>query len=93
MTCFAPIVQTLEKKHLNVGGSYVDADGIYHVYVRVPGNRFLPFDLPNPDQLEYVFMPHINDANIGISRAKAIGDVPLHRQGASSVLLNHSSSR
>ena len=57
-------------------GSYIDADGIYHAYVHVPGTIFLPFDLPNPEQLEYFFMHHMNAQGIGISRAKRRGDVP-----------------
>ena len=59
-----------------VVGSYIDADGIYHAYVRTPDGNFLVFDLPIPVPLEYFYVHHINTAGVGISRARAVGDVP-----------------
>ena len=58
-----------------VVGSYIDADGIYHAYVRVPGKVFLPYALPNPAQFEYFFLHHMNARGIAIGRAKARGDI------------------
>ena len=57
-------------------GSYVDAEGIYHAYVRPPNGRFFPFDLPNPAQLEYIFVHHMSDDWTAIAGAKRVGDVP-----------------
>ena len=58
-------------------GSYVDAEGIYHAYVRPPnGGRFFPFDLPNPAELEYIFVHHMSDDWTAIAGAKRFGDVP-----------------
>ena len=57
-------------------GSYIDAEGIYHGYVLPPIDRFLSFDVPNPGQLEYLFVHDINDPGTAIARAKAVGDVP-----------------
>ena len=57
-------------------GSYIDADGKYHAYVRTPDDNFLSFDLPIPVPLEYFYVHHINDAGIGISRVRVEGDVP-----------------
>ncbi|MDE0186670.1 MAG: hypothetical protein OXP71_14620 [Candidatus Poribacteria bacterium] len=34
-------------------GSYVDAGGVYHAYVRTPGGRFISLDLPRAGELEY----------------------------------------
>ena len=36
-------------------GSYVDADGIYHPYMRNPDGRFISLDLPNAAKFEYFF--------------------------------------
>ena len=58
-------------------GSYVDADGLYHPYIRTPTGRFVPLKLPRAANLEYYFVHGINDANFVVSRAKPIDDVPL----------------
>ena len=60
----------------NVVGSYVDAEGIYHVYVRGPGGSFATLDLPVASDPEYFFLHGINNALIAVGRAKAVGDVP-----------------
>ena len=57
-------------------GSYVDADGIFHPYVRTPDGRFVSLDLPNAETLEYFFVHGINDAGVVVSRGKRVGSVP-----------------
>ena len=57
-------------------GSYVDADGIYHPYVRTPDARFVSLDLPNAETLEYFFVHGINDAGVVVSRGKRVDSVP-----------------
>ncbi len=56
-------------------GSYVDADGIYHPYVRTPGGRYVSLDLPRASNLEYFFVHGINDANVVVARAKPVDSV------------------
>ena len=58
-------------------GSYVDAEGIYHPYVRTPDGRFVSLDLPNAAKLEYFFVHGINDARVVVARAKLVGGIPL----------------
>ncbi len=60
-------------------GSYVDADGIYHAYVRIPNGDFVP--LPGAPHLEYFFIHGINDAGFLIFRYKAVGAAPLTAVG------------
>ena len=60
----------------NVVGSYVDAEGIYHVYVRGPGGSFATLDIPVGSDPEYFFLQGINNALVAVGRAKAVGDVP-----------------
>ncbi len=59
-------------------GSYIDADGLYHVYMRTPDGRFVSLDRPSPQaaKIEYVFLPGISDAGVIVSRAKLEGSVP-----------------
>ena len=57
-------------------GSYVDADGIYHPYVRAPGGRFIAIDLPGAANREYMFLHGINDVGTMVGRAKRVGDIP-----------------
>ncbi len=57
-------------------GSYIDADGIYHPYVRTPNGRFVSLDLPNAEQLEYFFVHGINDSNVVVARIKRVDDLP-----------------
>ena len=63
-------------------GSYVDADGLYHPYIRTPAGRFVPLKLPRAASLEYYFVHGINDANIVVSRAKPVDGVPLTYVGS-----------
>ena len=57
-------------------GSYVDADGTYHAYVRLPNGNFATQDLPSAPNLEYFHYHGINDAGFLVGRAKAADDVP-----------------
>ena len=57
-------------------GSYVDADGLFHPYVRTPEGRFVSLDLPNAETLEYFFVHGINDAGVVVSRGKRVDNVP-----------------
>ena len=57
-------------------GSYIDAEGIYHAYAQAPDGSFVSFDpLPGASNLEYFFVPGINDVGTGVIRAKAVGDI------------------
>ena len=57
-------------------GSYVDAEGVYQGYIRDTAGRFTFFDLPRASDLEYFFVPGINDAGVYVSRAKVMGGIP-----------------
>ncbi len=57
-------------------GSYVDADGLYHPYIRTPAGRFVSLDLPQAENLEYFFVHGINDARIVVARTKRVDSVP-----------------
>ena len=59
----------------SVLGSYVDAEGMYHAYVRTPDGRFASFDIDVPN-LEYLVVPAYNNVGVGVLQAKAVGDVP-----------------
>ncbi|MDE0323050.1 MAG: T9SS type A sorting domain-containing protein [Candidatus Poribacteria bacterium] len=56
-------------------GSYIDAEGIFHPYVRSEDDRYISFDLPNAENLEFYYFHGTNDARNTISRAKVVGDV------------------
>ena len=60
----------------NVVGSYVDAEGIYHAYLRGPGGSFATLDIPEIPNQEYFFLHGINDALVAVGRAKAVDGVP-----------------
>ena len=60
----------------HIVGSYRDADGVYHAYMRSSVGRFLSIDLPNALNLEYFFLHGLNRARTVVGRAKAVGDVP-----------------
>ena len=57
-------------------GSYIDAEGIYHPYVRYWNGTFTTLDLSDAERLEYYFVHGINDANNTVARSKAVDDVP-----------------
>ena len=56
-------------------GSYVDAEGLYHPYIRTPDGRFVSLDLPRAAQFEFYFVHGINDARVVVSRAKSVDGV------------------
>jgi len=57
-------------------GSYVDADGLYHPYVRTPSGRFVSLDIPEAPNLEYFFVHGINDARVVVARTKQVDGLP-----------------
>ena len=57
-------------------GSYVDAEGLFHLYLRTPDGRFSSIDVPG--EYEYFFMPSINDAGVQVARFKAVGGYTAH---------------
>ena len=57
-------------------GSYVDSEGIFHPYVRTTDGQIVSLDLPDAANLEYYFVPGINDSGIYVDRSKLRGDVP-----------------
>ncbi len=59
-----------------IAGSYIDAEGVYHAYIRSPDGSIRSIDLPQPVKLEYLFVHGINDAGITVTRSKAEGDIP-----------------
>ena len=59
-----------------VVGSYVDANGIYHPYLRRPDGGFVSIGVPQETQFEYYFIHGINDAGVRVSRHKQVDDVP-----------------
>ena len=63
-------------------GSYRDADGIYHPYMRSPEGRFISLDLPQAAMFEYFFVHGINDVGTLVGRSKRIGDVPRTHVGS-----------
>ena len=60
----------------NVVGSYVDAEGTYHAYLRGPSGSFATFDLPLEGELDYFFLHGLNDRVIAVGRAKPVEGVP-----------------
>ena len=60
----------------NIVGSYVDAAGTYHAYLRGPSGSFATLDLPLKGALDYFFLHGLNDGLIAVGRAKPVGGVP-----------------
>ena len=60
----------------NIVGSYVDAEGVYHAYLRGPGGSFATLDIPEIPNMEYFFLHGINDALVAVGRAKGVDGVP-----------------
>ena len=60
----------------NIVGSYVDAAGTYHAYLRGSGGSFATLDLPLQGELDYFFLHGLNDGLIAVGRAKLVGGVP-----------------
>ncbi len=57
-------------------GSYVDAAGTYHAFLRGPGGSFATLDLPLKGELDYFFLYGLNDGPIAVGRAKLVDGVP-----------------
>ena len=54
-------------------GSYVDANGVYHGYIRHADGSFTTFDFPGMlSNLEYLFVNAINDAGIHRVQSESI---------------------
>ena len=58
-----------------VVGSYVDADGIPHGFIRHPDGSFTTIDLPKMPNLEFLFVNTITDLGVIGFRAKAANDI------------------
>ncbi len=57
-------------------GSYIDAEGVYHPYIRDAGGRMRSIDVPGAENMEYIFTHGINDAGVSVNRTKVVGDIP-----------------
>ncbi len=58
-----------------VVGSYVDANGMPHGYIRNPDGSFTTIDLPKMPNLEFLFVNTITDFGVIGFRAKAANDI------------------
>ena len=58
-----------------VVGSYVDADGMFHGFIRHPDGSFTTIDLPEMPNLEFLFVNTITDHGLIGFRAKAANDI------------------
>ena len=67
----------------SVTGTYIDADGLYHPYVRTLNGTFVFHTYLEPSNLEYSFVHGITDTRIIVTRAKAVGDIPRSYVGTS----------
>ncbi len=61
----------------NIVGSYVDAEGTYHAYLRGPSGSFATLGIPEIPNMEYFYLHGINDALVAVGRAKSADGVPL----------------
>ncbi len=61
----------------NVVGSYIDAEGTYHAYLRGPNGSFATLGIPEIPNMEYFYLHGINDALVAVGRAKSVDGVPL----------------
>ena len=57
-------------------GSYVDAEGVYHPYIRDADGRMRSIDVPGAENMEYIFTHGINDAGVSVNRTKIVDDIP-----------------
>ena len=57
-------------------GSYVDADGTFHAYLRTPDGKFESVSIPIGIELEYFFISGINNAGVYVGRSKVVGEAP-----------------
>ena len=58
-----------------VVGSYVDADGVPHGFMRHPDGSFTTIDVPEMPNLEFLFVNTITDFGVVAFRAKAENDI------------------
>ena len=58
-----------------VVGSYIDADGMFHGFIRNPDGSFTTIDLPEMPNLEFLFVNTITDFGAVGFRAKAANDI------------------
>jgi len=58
-----------------VVGSYVDADGMFHGFIRHPDGSFTTIDLPEMPNLDFLFVNTITDLGLIGFRAKAANDI------------------
>ncbi len=58
-----------------VVGSYVDADGRPHGFIRNPDGSFTTIDVPEMPNLEFLFVNTITDFGVVAFRAKAVNDI------------------
>ena len=58
-----------------VVGSYVDADGMPHGFIRNPDGSFTTIDLPEMPNLQFLFVNTITDVGVIGFRAKAVNDI------------------
>ena len=58
-----------------VVGSYVDADGMPHGFIRHPDGSFTTIDLPEIPKLQFLFVNTITDLGVIGFRAKAADDI------------------
>ena len=58
-----------------VVGSYLDADGMPHGFIRNPDGSFTTVDIPETPNLEFLFVNTITDFGVIAFRAKAVNDI------------------
>ena len=58
-----------------VVGSYIDADGKPHGFIRNPDGSFTTIDVPEVPNLEFLFVNTITDFGVVAFRAKAVNDI------------------
>ncbi|MCY3741878.1 MAG: T9SS type A sorting domain-containing protein [Candidatus Poribacteria bacterium] len=58
-----------------VVGSYIDADGMFHGFIRHPDGSFTTIDLPTMPDLAFLFVNTITDLGVIGFRAKAANDI------------------
>ena len=59
----------------SIVGSYVDADSLYHAFIRNPDGSFTSLNFPHPETIEYLFVHGFNQAFIFVLRFKRVGDI------------------
>ena len=58
-----------------VVGSYIDADGMFHGFIRNPDGSFTTIDLPEMPNLRFLFVNTITDFGVVGFRARAANDI------------------